>query len=775
MAGGGGYCGVSLSRPASLLEIVLALPGATETITHIEHLPGREAVFAPWPDGLHPAARDVLVEAGIARPYRHQADAIRAALAGEHVAIATATASGKTLCYNAPVIDALVREREARALYLFPTKALAQDQLRALRQLLAAGLRGVQAATYDGDTPQQERTALRKSAQLLLTNPDMLNVGLLPNHVAWGPFLKRLRYVIVDEAHTYRGVFGSHVALILRRLQRLAAQYGARPRFILASATLGNAAAHASQLIGAPVTVVAEDGAPHGPRQFVFVHPPLLDRASGTRRSANAQAMEVLVTLVQHGVRTLLFTRTRRLAELVLAYARERLAGDPLAERLMAYRAGYLAEDRREIERRLFSGELLGVTATNALELGIDIGDLDAVVLAGYPGSNASTWQQAGRAGRGREESLAVLVAQDNPMDEYVVTHPELVVKGALEHALVNPANPYVLAGHLVAAAYESPLTERDDRWFPPQWREILAELEVGGLVHRRPRGWFPSASIAYPAQDLNIRSTGGEPFLLVEAGSGRVLELVAPEMAAFELYPGAVYLHQGESWLVERLDLLARTATARQERVEYYTQTRDVTELAIRQEVQARPCAQTVAHLGLVEVTNGVVSFQRRRQYTGELIGEEALDLPERTYETMALWYDIPDGVVTRLQQAGADFAGALHAAEHASIGLLPLFALCDRRDIGGLSTTLHADTGAAQVFIYDGHPGGVGIAERGFEALEGLLTATLELLEACPCEAGCPRCVQSPKCGNNNDTLDKAGAMILLATILGVDRSSG
>jgi DEAD/DEAH box helicase domain-containing protein len=575
----------------------------------------------------------------------------------------------------------------------------------------------------------------------------------------------------VDEAHVYRGVFGSHVANVLRRLKRVCTLYGANPRFICASATIANPKEHIERLVGLPFEVFDEDGSPYGGKDFVFWNPPVIDEAKSARRSANSEATFLFTELVRGDFRTIAFAKSRKLTELIYIYSREQLAKErgQLDQRVKPYRAGYLPEERRQIERQLFDGELLGVIATTALELGVDIGDLDATVLTGYPGSIASTWQQAGRSGRRGTRSLSFLIGLDNPLDQYFMRHPEAFFSKNFEHVLINQANPYILRSHLLCAAYEHPLDDKDKAVFGEGFSGVRAELVEEGLLKERSGRWYLSPTIFYPAEDVNIRSSSSERYTIVDASRGyREMETVEAAVAFFQIHPGAIYLHQGDAYIITELDLLSHTACARPVDADYYTQTKDITDLSILQVSQRREVGGVSVYLGEVEVTTEVVGFKKKRQFTEEVIGEETLDLPPQTFPTVALWFDIPEQIVRALAQQGLDLAGGLHATEHASIALLPIFALCDRNDVGGISTPLHADTGKPQVFIYDAYPGGIGIAEKGFELVEELWRATLNAIEECPCEAGCPSCIQSPKCGNNNEPLDKRAAELILEALL-------
>ena len=707
---------------------------------------------------------------GIGAPWEHQAAAAELAVAGRSVVVATGTASGKSLAYLLPVLSALVSGEPATALYLAPTKALAADQLRSVRAL---GLPDVRAATYDGDTPPAERDWVRAHANLVLTNPDMLHRGMLPGHPRWAAYLRRLRYVVVDECHAYRGVFGSHVAQVLRRLARVCDRYGAAPTFLLASATVSEPAASAGRLVGVPVSEIIDDASPRGATEFALWEPPMSDlvgeREMLVRRSATAEAADLLAHLVADGTRTLAFVRSRRGAEAVALAAQRALreAVPELADRVAAYRAGYLPEERRALEVALQRGDLLGLAATSALELGVDVAGLDAVVLAGFPGRVASVWQQAGRAGRAGRSSLAVLVASDDPLDSYLVHHPEALFGRPVEATVLDPDNPYVLGPHLCAAAAELPLTESDLDRFGPATDGVLTKLVDRGLLRRRPAGWFWTRRER--ACDLaDIRSVGGPPIRLVEASTGRLLGTVDNSAAHSTVHEGAVYLHQGESYVVRSLDLAEDVALVEPDDPDYSTSARDLTDIAVVEALKTEQRPEVCLHFGTVDVTRQVVSYLRRRLLTGEILGEVGLDLPARRLRTRAVWWTATAALLERAGLDREDVAGAAHAAEHASIGLLPLFATCDRWDIGGVSMAMHPDTGRTTVFVYDGSPGGAGFAERGYAAGRSWLKATQEAIAGCGCDSGCPSCVQSPKCGNGNSPLNKAGASRLLRAVV-------
>lgn len=694
--------------------------------------------------------------------------------------VATGTASGKSLAYLAPVLSALAdgaeapNGRGATALYLAPTKALAADQRRAVRELAAPLGNAVRPAVYDGDTPVEEREWVRQYANYVLTNPDMLHRGILPAHPRWSSFLRSLRYVVIDECHTYRGVFGSHVAQVLRRLRRLCARYGAEPVFLLASATASDPAAAASRLTGVRVTEITDDASPRGEVVFALWEPPLLTELRGekgapVRRTATAETADLLTDLVVQGVRTVAFVRSRRGAELISVIAQERLASvdRSLVRRVAAYRGGYLPEERRALERDLHSGELLGLAATTALELGVDVSGLDAVLITGYPGTRASLWQQAGRAGRSGQGALAVLIARDDPLDTYLVHHPEALFQRPVEATVLDPDNPYVLAPHLCAAAAELPLTDADLELFGPATEELLPQLEAAKLLRRRATAWHWTRRER--ASDLtDIRGGGGRPVQIVEASTGRLLGTVDESAAHTAVHEGAVHLHQGRTYLVKHLDLEDSAALVEQADPPFSTTARDTTSISVLETETEIPWGSARLCFGSVEVTNQVVSYLRRKLITGEVLGEAKLDLPPRTLRTRAVWWTVTEDQLDEARINPEILGGALHAAEHASIGMLPLFATCDRWDIGGVSVPLHPDTLLPTVFVYDGHPGGAGFAERAFNTARAWLTATRDAIAACECEAGCPSCIQSPKCGNGNEPLHKRGAVRLLTRLL-------
>lgn len=747
-----------------------------ESLRHLQVRPARAATYGDWPAWVPAHLLEGLRGLGVQHPFRHQAQAAQAAYDGQHCVIATGTASGKSLGYQLPTLSRIEASRGPRGqrgsttLYIAPTKALAHDQLHAVQRL---GLADLRITTHDGDSPQELRDWTREHAEYVLTNPDMLHRSLLPDHPRWASYLRRLDFVVIDECHHYRGVFGAHVAQIVRRLRRIAAAYGAQPTFILASATVAEPAESASRLTGLPVLAVTDDASAQGSLTLGLWEPPLTgalgENGAPVRRAASTEVAELLTDLVVEGLRTLAFVRSRQGTEHVALTARRNLeeVSPELAERVAAYRGGYLPEERRALEQALRNGELLGLAATNALELGIDIHGLDAVLLAGFPGTRAAMWQQLGRAGRRGTDALGVLVAKDDPLDTYLVNHPEKLLGAPVEAFVFDPDNPHVLGPHLCAAAAEIPLTLADLPMFGDHARAAVDALTDAGMLRKRPRGWFWTERSR--ASDLaDIRSAGGRAVRLIEADTGRVLGSVDAGAAHSTAHAGAVYLHQGETYLVHDLDLAESVASVSAATLDYSTHARETTDISILSETEHQSWPNARVSLGRVRVTHQVVSFLKRRQPSGEVIAETPLDLPQRTLDTTAVWWTMPDDVVTSAGLEELDLPGAAHAAEHAAIGLLPLFATCDRWDIGGVSTALHPDTGQLTVFVYDGHPGGAGFAERGFHTASQWWSATHDAIEACECLDGCPSCVQSPKCGNQNNPLDKAGAVRLLRRLL-------
>lgn len=744
-------------------------------LRHVEDLPARQGRPRTWPPWADPDVVRAFHDRGIEAPWSHQRAAADLAHDGRHVVLSTGTASGKSLAYQLPILTALRADSRARALYLSPTKALGHDQLRAAVALTeAVPIPDVAPSSYDGDSPSDVRRFARERSRWIFSNPDMIHLSLLRNHARWAVFLRNLRYIVVDECHYYRGLFGSNVAMVLRRLLRLCARYSptsSMPTVIFASATTSEPAATASELIGQTVAEVVEDGSPQGARTVALWEPPLLldlvgENGAPVRRSAGAEAAQVMARLVAEGARMLTFVRSRRGAELTALGARSRLEelAPDLTDRVASYRAGYLAEDRRALEQALADGELRGLATTNALELGVDIAGLDAVVLAGFPGTVTSFWQQAGRSGRRGQGALIVLIARDDPLDTYLVHHPAALLDKPIERVVIDPTNPYVLGPQLLCAATELPLTDAEVRMWDAE--SVAEALVDDGLLRRRANGYFPAPGVdPHPAVDIR-GSTGGQ-IAILEAGTGRMLGSTGVGQAYASVHPGAVYLHQGESYIVDSLDLEDGVAFVHAEDPGYTTFARELTDIAVTGDGEREAHGEVTIGLVPVAVTNTVIGYLRRRM-SGEVIDFVELDLPTRTLDTTAVMCTITPEA---LQRNGLDplrIPGALHAAEHAAIGLLPLIASCDRGDIGGVSTAVGPVHGLPTIFVYDGHPGGAGFADRGFRRIDTWWSATAAAIEACECPSGCPSCVQSPKCGNGNDPLDKDGAVRVLRLVL-------
>ncbi|MDA9803024.1 DEAD/DEAH box helicase [bacterium] len=726
-------------------------------IRHVLQMPARSGRTVDWPEWVPAAAVDRWRARGIQQPWEHQVLAAQAAVSGSHVAIATGTASGKSLAFAMPIVASIVEGggsvlSDPCALYLAPTKALANDQWRAWEE---AALPGVRPAVVDGDTNTDDRAWARRHANVVLTNPDMLHYSILPGHERWSRLFRNLRYIVVDEAHAYRGVFGAHVSLVLRRLIRIAEHYGSSPVVIAASATSGAPERSAERLIGAPAMAITEDCSPSPERSVVLWQSPNDDEPSSATRDAAA----LTSIAVEHGCQVLTFLRSRRAVEYVAALVRDNSNAADLGEdSVAAYRGGYLAEERRDLEAGLRSGRLRALASTNALELGIDVAGMDAVITAGWPGTRSSLWQQFGRAGRGESRALAAFIAREDPLDTYLVEHPDAITAQPFEETVFDPSNPHVLLPHLAAAASELPITE-DEHVFPDNTSHVLEELVERGLLRKRPTGWYWT-SRERPHDMTDLRGSG-ETVRIVEEGTGRLLGTVDAASAHRHVHPGAVYVHQGVSHTIRALDLDDAVAIAVQEEVDYTTFARDISDIRIRSITRTWSGTGTTMFTGEVEVMSRTVAYEIRA-LDGTLIGLRDLDLPERLLTTQAVWWTIDDPTVER---AGiSDLPGAVHAAEHAAIGLLPLFASCDRWDIGGVSTIRHPDTGLATIFIYDGLPGGAGFTARGAEIAGLWLGATADAVSSCNCRDGCPSCVQSPKCGNGNDPLSKGGAREIL-----------
>jgi DEAD/DEAH box helicase domain-containing protein len=726
------------------------------TLVHQQVIAPRPAHFADPAPPLPPPLLEALQAQGIRRLYSHQAEALAEARAGRNPLVVTGTASGKSLAYQLPVLETLLRDPGARALFVFPTKALEQDQLQALSAFLPY-TPGITAAILDGDTPPARREQLKaQPPSILITNPDLLHLSFLPHHAAWKPLWERLRFIVLDELHTYKGIFGSHIAHVLRRARRVAAAYGAAPQLVACSATISNPRELAEALTGLPFRLVDRDGAPRQGKRFIFVNPKL---------SPYTEATRLLLASLRHGLKTIAFTKARKITELITMWAHQTDPG--LQAYIKAYRAGYTPGERRAIERGLFEEDLQGVVSTSALELGIDVGGLDACILVGYPGSIASTWQRAGRVGRGGQEALVLLVALPDALDQYFMRHPDDFFARPPEAAVVDPQNRQLLKDHLVAAAAELPLSSAEAGLYGADLGPIIAELQAEGRLVQSAAGGEWYARRKHPAREINIRSTG-QAFGIVDP-AGKPIGSVDGFRALHECHPGAIYLHGARQFEVLALDLERRTIRARPTRVDYYTAALGEKETDILRVEERRRAPAHTARLGRLKVTERITGYDKRRIFGQDRIGTYPLDLPPHTFETQGLWIEIPDALARHVAGEGLHFMGGIHAAEHALIALFPLFALCDRADVGGISYPFHPQVGGPAIFVYDGYPGGIGLCRRCYGVLDELLAETLRLLDECPCEAGCPSCVHSPKCGSGNRPLDKAAARFVLAGLLG------
>jgi DEAD/DEAH box helicase domain-containing protein len=722
-----------------------------DQIVHVENIPSRGAVYADLSEPVAEPIAGVLAAEGIERLYTHQATAIEAVRRGESVVVVTSTASGKTLCYNIPVIQALLQDRKARALYLFPTKALAQDQLKTLKRYreLSPDL-PLEAGTYDGDTPQDLRRSLRDDGRIILSNPDMLHSGILPNHPRWSHFLGALRFVVIDEVHSYRGIFGGNVGNVIRRLRRICRHYGADPVFICCSATIGNPVEHAASIVGRPMVLVDNDGAARGTRKFILWNPPYLDDAKLARRSANMEAQRLMCDLIErYRVQTIAFVRARTTAELLYRYVQEELErrSRRLADVVRAYRGGYLPSERREIERRLFEGELMGVTTTNALELGIDIGSLDACLMVGYPGTVAATWQQAGRAGRQQDESVAILIARENPIDQYLMHHPEYFFEQSHERAVTDHENPYILYGHVRCALQELPVTGEDSKLFGRHLGGIIRLLEEDRQVQHINGKWYWRGP-AYPAGDVSLRTMDEHNYVIHDEDVGKVIGEMDEWGTFTQLHTEAVYLHDGETYFVEELNLTERIAHVRRKDLDYFTMSVDRTAiqlLDIPEEPRiTRQWRISEVGLGPARVTNLVYMFRKVKFYESDSIGFGNLDLPPVELETVAFWLAPPRHVLEKVRLYGRRPEDGLLGISNAMSGVLPAHVMCDPSDVGSVVDS--GNLGTPGVFIYDRFPGGVGYAEKLNEIAEDVVRSALELIRECGCQEGCPSCVGSP-----------------------------
>lgn len=731
-------------------------------IVHVENIPAQDACFGELEKQLPENIESYLLNRNI-KLYSHQAEAINKARAGKNLVIVTPTASGKTLAFNIPVIEALTNDKKATALYLYPTKALTNDQLKVLRELEEETGIDAYSNIYDGDTPQHQRASIREQSKIILTNPYGLH-QYLPWHYKWRSFLQNLKFIVIDEAHVYRGVFGSNVAMLLRRLMRICNYYHATPQIILSSATIANPQEHAQRLTGKDFEIVSNDGAPRGKKSFLFWNPPFIDATNTIRRSTHQETKDLLTLSITKNLQTLCFTTSRQMAELITRWTKEELrAKSPkLPNMVTAYRAGYLPQERREIENRLKNKDLIGVVSTNALELGIDIGSLDSVIISGYPGTVISTWQQAGRAGRTNADSLVTLVAFQNPLDQYFMKHPDDFFGRPHEQAIIDLHNRYISLGHIMCAASELPLLEGDKQFFPELFNESIQALEEQQLVRKTPRGYVYSGT-ARPTEVVNLESISHQTVTVT--CNGKLLETLTLNKAYEEVHEGAVLLHQGETYISEELNLNELTAKVRQENVNYYTEALKTVDIAIKKTLEEKQMGVKVGQGELL--TTETYHTYVTKSYD-EVIKRQPLNLPSLSFSTVGLWFIVPDKIRVEIEAQGLDFDGGLHAVEHAMIGMSPIFAMCDRWDIGGLSTPLHPDMGEATIFIYDAFEGGIGISETLYANINSLWEKTLQLIDNCECSDGCPSCIYSPKCGNENDPLDKKAASIILKHLL-------
>ena len=741
----------------------------SDQLVHWEKIPGRKFIPGKLKSDLSQSMKNVLESKRIDRLYCHQVESIDLALLGRHIIITTSTASGKSLCYNIPVYETLSMDKFSTALYVFPTKALAQDQYKELDSFHEF-FKNVSHGLFDGDTPSVDRSYLRRNSRLLVTNPDMLHLGLLPHSNLWASFLRGLKYVVIDEAHIYKGVFGSHVANVIRRLRRLCSRFGASPKFILSSATIANPKDLAFNLTGLDVDLVDIDGSPSASKHFIFWNPPFDNQDFGTRKSTNAESAKLMSELIKRGIRTINFVRGRNQSEILSLYTRNYLLDKNkcAATKIASYHGNYLAADRRDIEKQLLEGRLLGLVSTNAMELGVDIGHLEATILTGFPGSVSSSWQQSGRSGRGEQESLSLLVASNDPIDQYIMDYPSAFFEKSVEYSLLSPANPHIQKPHLKCSAYELPISMGDTEFFGPEMLWSTDELTESGSLTVKSSRWYPSADISYPAGDVDIRGVGSVAYTLVNKVTGAILETVDERTVYKNLYPGALHLHQGESFLITEIDFPVNTIYCTEADVPYYTDSKSLTEIRIVNTISNRHVGNSTVHYGIANISTDVVSFKRIHKYSNQVISEEKLTLPNINFDTMAVWVDVSVEILERIESFGFNKFGGLHGLEHLIMSLIPMFAMCHRDDIGGVSSLSHPDTGRPQIFMFDNYPGGVGISELGYEIMEELWDMSLNVIKRCLCESGCPACIQLPGCGRNNEPLDKKSAKLILQEIL-------
>lgn len=730
-----------------------------DQIVHHHIIPSRKAVNSADESFLNKEIAAALKEIGVNKLYSHQFESIKAVRNGKNVILSTPTSSGKTLAYNIPVFESVLIDPKTRAFYIFPLKALGQDQLKTIKEFSSKlSDKNIRAEIYDGDTSSQNRKKIANdNPHIIITNPDMLHLGFLAYHHNWADFFKNLKYVIIDELHTYRGVFGSHIAQILRRLRRICNLYGSNPFFITCSATIANPSQFAETLTGLPFYCVTENGAPSAGGHFVFINPDL---------SANTLAANLFRLLCREGFKTIVFTKSRKVTELIYTWVSQ--ADVSLRNRVSSYRAGFLPEERREVEAKLFSGELQGVVATSALEMGIDVGGLNACILVGYPGTVINTWQRGGRVGRGTKEHLIILIAQQDALDQYFMRHPVDFFQRGFERAVLDPHNAEIVKQHLLCAAAEFPLKIDDQLFDLKRYMDIIKTLSLDGQLQpdAENRVWYSSRR--RPHRFVDIRSVG-ESYTIFEDRVNKVIGKVSGGRVFTECHQGAIYLHRGEQYIISRIDLNEKNIYATRRRESYYTRSREEKETEILSLLGSKPIKNFVIKKGELKVTSRVVGYEKRRISGQELLSYHDLNLPPQIFKTKGFWIEIEDAVKLQIESEGYHYMGTIHAVEHSAISIFPLFALCDRDDIGGISYTFHPQVAKGTIFIYDGHPGGVGLCERGFDAIEELLEAALKLIIECKCEIGCPSCIHSPKCGSANKPLDKQGALAFLKLLLG------
>jgi len=745
---------------SQFMDLIKKDPDLGPALIHDRHLPEKAAQYGPDLD-LTEDLGLLVQQLKIKKLFKHQVEALKQIRQGEHVLVATPTASGKSLIYNLAVLEKLIKNEKAKALYLFPLKALEQDQFKNLAPMLKGlACRKMTAAIYDGDTSAYRRKQIKaRPPEIIFSNPDMLHSAILPYHQQWASFLENLQFIVLDEVHTYRGIFGSHMNQVIRRLKRLCALYGAHPQFILSSATIDNPEEFGQSLIEEKIKIVTANGAPRAGQYFLFLNPDA---------SPNFSAAQLFVECLKHGFRTIAFTQSRKITELIHLWVTQ--LSPTLAQKVSSYRAGFMPEERRVIEKRLADGDLLGVVSTSALEMGIDIGYLDICLLVGYPGTIINTWQRGGRVGRSGRESMIILIAKPDALDQYFMHHPDDLFNRSYEAAILDPHNPFVIAAHLPCAAAEKPLTLADEKYWSRDFQTHLEQLELKGTLRRSAEEepiWF--ASRRHPHQQVNIRSVG-EAYTIFEKETGEAIGTIDGIRALKEGHPGAVYLHRGQQFLIEKLDLEKRDIVASKTDRQYFTRTRAEKQTEIIQITRSRPKGQFLIREGRLKVTEWIVGYEKRALPGQELMGVYDLDLPPQTFETVGFWIELEPAIEAWIEKQGLHFMGGIHAIEHGTIGIFPLFALCDRNDIGGICYPFHPQVGKGAIFIYDGYPGGVGLAQRGFEVVLELLQATLKHLKACPCEEGCPSCIHSPKCGSGNKPLDKRAAILILEFLTGV-----